>query len=85
MTLYVINDNIALESGPVFEAKNDAVAMRNYQQLVLKTAGIQPGDFSLYRVGEINHETNIVTSTYPELILTNLGMNPENLQEDSNG
>lgn len=55
--LYVVYDRLAQESGPVFEAKNDLVASRNYRQ-ILKEAN--PSEYLLLRVGNIDHERNTI-------------------------
>lgn len=52
--LYVIRDMVAEEVGPIFEAKNDAVAHRNFADL-LKTA-IAPCDFMLYRIATFDRD-----------------------------
>jgi len=59
--LYVIYDKVAEESGPIFEAKNDGTALRNYNIFMQKTSPDNLADYELYCVGEIDHETNFVT------------------------
>lgn len=54
--LYVVYDNVALEAGPVFQAKNDAVAIRSYQNLVIKNQ-MNFEDFELVALGTLNTET----------------------------
>lgn len=61
MNLYVIHDRVAQESGPVFEAKNDAVAVRNMRNTLLENQAAKPLEFALLRVGTINHETSVIT------------------------
>jgi len=56
MNLYVVYDKIAGECGPVFEAKNDAVARRQYNHLVSSNPGIVQEDFELMQVGVIDKE-----------------------------
>lgn len=52
--IYTIYDEAADEFGPVFTAKNDAVAKRQFQQ-VLK--GVEyPAEFGLFQVGEFDSE-----------------------------
>lgn len=53
-TVYTIFDEAADEYGPVFTAKNDAVAQRQFNQL-MKTVEY-PGEFYLYKVGEFDSE-----------------------------
>lgn len=57
--LYVIYDRVAMESGPVFEAKNDGVALRNFQKFM--EGKPYPDDFVLMHTGEIDHETNVIS------------------------
>lgn len=54
MNLYVIYDKVAEESGPVFEAKNDAVAARKMRDFA-KSNPIDPSEYKLLYVGNINH------------------------------
>lgn len=54
--LYTIFDKVAKSSGPVFEAKNDAVAQRAYRQMVVKT-GANPDEYQLYRIASWDDET----------------------------
>lgn len=62
MNLYVILDRVAQESGPVFEAKNDAVAARQARNLVEQARGANALEFQLLRLGSIDHETNAITT-----------------------
>lgn len=52
MKLYCIYDRVAQEAGPIFEAKNNGVALRMFSGVNL------PGnadDFSLMCIGEFDH------------------------------
>lgn len=49
MRIYVIKDTVAEECGPLFEAKNDAVAIRSFENL--RKNQPNPDDFSLWEVG----------------------------------
>ncbi len=60
MNLYVVYDTVAVESGPVYEAKNDGVAWRNYGALLAKT--VDKSDFMLLCVGSIDHVNNVVSA-----------------------
>ena len=58
MKLFTIYDKIAGESGPLFEAKNEQVAIRQYDQLISQQEDIlSKDDFQLMCVGEYDHET----------------------------
>lgn len=56
--LYVIYDGVAEESGPVFEAKNDGIALRNFERTVADSPYRE--DYSLVCVGSIEHNTSII-------------------------
>ncbi len=56
MRIYVVMDETAKESGPIYEAKNDGVALRNFKNLMSKTQ--DPSEFILLYLGEIDHEKN---------------------------
>lgn len=58
---YVIYDRTAEESGPVFEAKNDGIALRNFQ-LMLEDKPFAE-DYVLLCVGSIDHDTSVITGT----------------------
>lgn len=58
--LYVIIDKVAQESGPIFEAKNDACALRKYSMFMQQQELADQNDYKLVTVGEIDHETNEV-------------------------
>ena len=60
MNLYVVYDKIAGECGPVFEAKNDGVAWRQYRYLINENPTIVQDDFSLVKVGTIDMESMII-------------------------
>lgn len=57
MKLYVIYDRAAEECGPVFEAKNDAVAQRGYVQAMMKSLAGSAEEFWLFYIGEIDQHT----------------------------
>jgi hypothetical protein len=53
MNLYTIFDNVACQSGFVFESINDEVAIRNTRKQVLE----DKKDYDLYRIGSFDHKT----------------------------
>lgn len=59
MKIYAIYDRVAKESGPLFEAKNDDVAIRACATL-LKDVLVK-SDYSLVTVGEYNTSDCIIT------------------------
>lgn len=60
--LYTIKDLVADETGPIFEGKNDGVAIRNFIR-GLKEADII--EFELLRVGKIDHDTGEIEPVKP--------------------
>ena len=69
MRLYTIYDRAAEESGPVFQAKNDAVARRGYMQAIDNSSS--PYDFDLYYIGDYNQYTmQIDTLSNPSKVET---------------
>lgn len=53
--IYTIYDTVAQEAGPIFEAKNDAIANRAVYQLI-KSQGIRINEYKLLNIGYINTE-----------------------------
>lgn len=62
--LYTIFDRVAEEAGPVFEAVNDGVAMRNFRNLLKDVPAYQHGDYRIYRLGSFDH-SNMDIMKYP--------------------
>lgn len=60
MNLYVAQDLVAKESSPIFEAKNDGVAFRNFKAMILSQK-CDPKDFTLYHIGTMDHELNVLS------------------------
>ena len=60
MNLYSIYDLKANEYGPVFEAKNDAVACRMCKNEFGKVPKDALADYVLYQVGEFSHDIGCV-------------------------
>lgn len=61
--LYVIRDLVAGESGPVFTAKNDGLAVRQACQLMLDVVDIS--DYALYRIADFDTETMELSDKTP--------------------
>ena len=49
--LYTIYDIVADDTAPVFEAKNDDVAIRKFNEIMQNSPGITPTDYELRRIG----------------------------------
>jgi hypothetical protein len=57
VNLYVVFDKVLNECGPVFQAKNDSVALRQCRLMFQReNVGILD-DFELYFVGSLDNET----------------------------
>lgn len=54
--IYTIKDMVADECGPVFEAKNDEVAGRNFRQLMAREKIRNEDEFRLYKIGSYETE-----------------------------
>lgn len=59
--VYSIRDKVARECGPLFVAKNDGVALRQFRNL-LKTDGVRPDDFELLLLGMFDTDGSCLTS-----------------------
>lgn len=59
MRMYAIYDRAAEESGPLFEAKNDSVAIRSYSQLLERVAPHDRDAYRLYCVGTYDRDTMV--------------------------
>lgn len=75
MNLYTIFDNVALECGPIFEAVNDGVALRSYNNLLEETKKQYPDsasffdkEYELYRVAVFDKATMKVDGVVPSMI-----------------
>ena len=62
--LYTIKDQVAEEAGPIFHAKNDQVAFRNYANMAAEK-NLPPEEFKLLCIGEYNTETAEITPITP--------------------
>lgn len=54
--LYTLYDNVAQQFGPIFQAANNAVAMRSVQNMKIRAYE----DFQLYLVGEWDMERGLI-------------------------
>lgn len=61
MKLYVIFDEIAEKCSPVFEAVNDAVAVRHVRDMIKSMSVHVLEDYILMCVGEIDQKTMKIT------------------------
>jgi hypothetical protein len=66
--VYVIQDKIAEESSPLWEAKNLGVASRRFLTAIKESE--TPEDFRLLEIGEMDHETNVLSLNDPVIDVT---------------
>lgn len=73
MKVYSIYDKVAKECGPLFTAKNDDVAVRNFKNLLVSERVSNPSDYMLYNLGEFDPDQPILVGFgVPNFINTNL-------------
>lgn len=53
--MYTVFDKVAQEAGPIFNAKNDGVAMRSYLALLKETK--DQGEYKLMCLGSFENES----------------------------
>lgn len=66
--LYTIRDMIAEECGPVFNAKNDSVAIRQVHNLIRNEPCGDPSEYELYRIGQYDGDTGRIVSIEPDIV-----------------
>ena len=75
--LYVVYDKVACESGPIIEAKNDAVALRMYTTMASKQQ-IHTPDFKLMKIGLYDADMMVIKALdLPEEIVGKMDMGVE--------
>ncbi len=70
MRIYTIYDKLAREGGPLFQAKNDQVAHRQFQTQLNSMPNIEIADFELRCVGEYDNEQCQIQVGIPVVIDT---------------
>lgn len=65
--VYSVEDTISEEYGPLFEAVNDRVAIRQFQNLLKKVQ--YPSDFNLHRVGYFGPSGQLELSDGDSLVI----------------
>lgn len=68
LNIYTVLDTLAEQSGPLYQAVNDLVAIRQFGQLIEKTQS--PVDYDLYRLGVYDPCTLEVVSEEKVLVTT---------------
>lgn len=74
VNVYTIYDKVACEAGPVFQAKNDAVAFRCFMSLIKDANAANPTDYDVYCLGNFDTEsrTFVPEDNYGRLVIENL-------------
>ena len=74
VNIYTIYDKVACESGPIFQAKNDGVALRCFMSLMKDTPNVVPSDYDVYCLGEFDTDTRsfVPEENYGKLVIKNL-------------
>jgi len=67
--LYTIYDKLAEEHASMFEAVNDAVAKRQFNNL-MKKQDINPDDYDLVLLGNYNRRNAMIANLIPKIINT---------------
>lgn len=70
--LYVVQDTLANDCGPVFEAASEAVAVRSYRAMMAKSP--YPADFRLIRVGYLEISDMGEPEITPEIKIVNVSV-----------
>lgn len=65
VNVYAILDDAVEETGPLFEAPNDRVALRNFKLLLEKVHEFQHGDYHLFKVGTYDAGEMKLTACVP--------------------
>ena len=63
MNLYTINDKVVKEAGPIFQAKNDAVAIRSFIKMIRNESVLE-----LVSLGTYDTETMLIISMTPLVV-----------------
>lgn len=73
--IYTIKDKVAEECGPLFQAVNDAVAIRSTIKVL--SQAVDPADYALLRIGAYNTETGSICPC--EVCQVNFVMSPDRM------
>lgn len=77
ITLYCMYDKVAQEGGPVYGARNDAVAIRGFRQAFAGLENANENDFRLYRLAVYDPETLEIAPISPAVEVFSPGMSVE--------
>lgn len=74
VSMYTVFDTVANESGPIFEAKNHAVALRKFDAMLRTEGAYDPSEMKLYCLGTRETELMEMVPYKPaELVTPRLG------------
>lgn len=74
MNLYCVYDRVAEQCGPLYEAKNDAVACRNFKAMMAAVPKVDLDAFDLIFLGTMDKDTmKIVVLDTPRTIEIDMG------------
>ena len=74
--LYTLKDMVAEEVAPIFEANNDGVALRMFQESIQKQQ-IPYDDFRLIRIGRLDKTTGEIIPEEPTDVEINIAMSDQ--------
>lgn len=66
--LYTVYDSIAESYGPLYHAKNNMVAMRNFKDLIKNCP--DKSEFDLYFVGSFDDEKGLISKENSPVLIT---------------
>lgn len=72
LNIYTVYDKVAEEAGPLFQAVNDGIALRNYRNMQIPES--LKNDYSLHRIGTYD---TVSMEIVPEIVYT---LNEEAIQ-----
>ena len=75
--VYVVRDDLRGYIGPLSQADNDAIAMRDFAVAIQSDSGLlgrRRGDFRLYCVADFDLESGVLTACEPRLVAEGLSI-----------
>lgn len=79
VNIYTIYDILAKECGPIFQAKNDDVAVRAFYSLLSDTPNTMANEYEIYCLGEFDTEARsfVPVDDYGRLVVSDYNPNVE--------
>lgn len=78
MKLYTIRDKVADEAGPIYQAKNDAIAVRQFNNLMANQQ-VDVVDYALYCVGEFDTEAMTIE---PDIRMVDMMFSKQEVEDE---